>query len=432
MEAPMCLRLLSASALAVLTCATTAYSQGSDACTTAQAIAGLGTFAFDNSSATLDGAPDALCYEFGTSNIENDVWFEWTAPSTELFVLETCSQTTVDTKLAAYDGSCAGPILACNDDSCGLQSRVSFAATAGQPYLLRVGTFPSAAGGTGTITIRDNAPVLNPANLNYYSVVYENLTWSAAKAAAEATSFMGQQGHLATITDSAENAFVYFTLAGAELGQAWLGGFQNMNSPQYFEPGGGWEWVTGEPFNFVTWTQGEPNDTLMAEHFLGYWPADQWNDYIPNDAGVAAYVIEFDTGTTSVGSNYCISVVNSTGAASTISGSGSSSISGNNLVLTADSLPSQPGIFIAGPTQAQLAFFNGFLCIDPQGLQRFQSVASPAGGSISEAVDYATSAPGGLSAVAGSSYHYQRWNRDPAGGGGNANFSDGLEVTHTP
>ena len=86
----------------------------------------------------------------------------------------------------------------------------------------------------------------------------------------------------------------------------------------------------------------------------------------------------------------------------------------------------------AAPTQAQLAFFNGFLCIDPQGLQRFQIVTSPAGGSISEAVDYATSAPGGLNAVAGSSYHYQRWNRDPAGGGGNANFSNGLEIAHTP
>ncbi|TDJ74127.1 MAG: hypothetical protein E2O39_05130 [Planctomycetota bacterium] len=137
----------------------------------------------------------------------------------------------------------------------------------------------------------------------------------------------------------------------------------------------------------------------------------------------------FDFG---VGTNFCISVANSTGSASTITGTGSASISVNALVLTAENLPPQPGIFIAGPAQAQIPFFNGFLCIDPQGLQRFLTVASPVGGSITEVVDYATSAPGGLSVVAGASYNYQRWNRDPAGGGGNANFSDGYEVTHTP
>ena len=132
------------------------------------------------------------------------------------------------------------------------------------------------------------------------------------------------------------------------------------------------------------------------------------------------------------GTNYCISVPNSTGSASTISGSGSSSLSANNLVLTADNLPPQPGIFIAGPAQAQIPFFNGFLCVGQQGLQRFLNTAAPAGGSITEAVDYGTSAPGGLNVVAGLSYNYQRWNRDPAGGGGNANFSNGLELTHTP
>lgn len=136
------------------------------------------------------------------------------------------------------------------------------------------------------------------------------------------------------------------------------------------------------------------------------------------------------TGNCPVGTNYCASTPFSTGT-STISGSGSGSISANDLVLSADNLPSQPGIFIAGPTQAQIPFFNGFLCINPTGLQRFVNVANPSGGTITEAVNYATSAAGGLNASAGSSYQYQRWNRDPAAGGGNANFSNGLEVMHT-
>jgi len=133
-----------------------------------------------------------------------------------------------------------------------------------------------------------------------------------------------------------------------------------------------------------------------------------------------------------LGTNYCISTQNSTGAASTISASGSASISANDLVLQADNLPAQPGIFIAGPLNAQIPFFNGFLCISPQGLQRFSNVSSPAGGIVSEAVDYPSSAAGGLNVVAGQPYYYQRWNRDPAGGGGAANFSDGIEVLHTP
>ncbi len=133
-----------------------------------------------------------------------------------------------------------------------------------------------------------------------------------------------------------------------------------------------------------------------------------------------------------VGTNYCLSTVNSTGFASTMSATGSESLSANDLVLSANNLPSQPGIFIAGPGQGQAPFFNGFLCIATSGLQRFVNTTAPTAGVITEAVDYATAAMGGLNVVAGSSYNYQRWNRDPAAGGGNANFSDGLEITHTP
>lgn len=133
-----------------------------------------------------------------------------------------------------------------------------------------------------------------------------------------------------------------------------------------------------------------------------------------------------------IGTNFCISVPNSTGSPATISGTGSASIAANDLVIRADNLPAQPGIFIAGPSQAQLPFFDGFLCVAPNGLQRFLNTTAPSGGVISEAIDYASSAAGGLNVVAGSSYNYQRWNRDPAAGGSGANFSDGLEVLHTP
>jgi hypothetical protein len=69
--------------------------------------------------------------------------------------LNTCGQTGVDTKIAIYDGcGCpTGPALACNDDSCGLQSQVRWNPVPGNTYMIRVGTFPGATGGTGTFSI---------------------------------------------------------------------------------------------------------------------------------------------------------------------------------------------------------------------------------------------------------------------------------------
>ncbi|MHC4989828.1 MAG: hypothetical protein ACYTGC_02515, partial [Planctomycetota bacterium] len=135
---------------------------GADACAEAESISGEGVFAFDNSNATTDGPPNDLCLAFGSDQVESDVWFCWTAPCDALVRIETCGQTSVDTKMAVYDGcSCddptggsqLGPILDCNDDSCGLQSTVSFDAVAGGEYLIRIGTFPSAPGGPGNFSI---------------------------------------------------------------------------------------------------------------------------------------------------------------------------------------------------------------------------------------------------------------------------------------
>ena len=127
-----------------------------DDCADRTAISGTGVFDFDNTAASTDGAPDALCDEFGVSQIDNDVWFTWTAPCNGDFVVETCDLTTIDTKIAIYDGAdCAtSSILDCNDDTCGLRSQVTGTGLiAGQSYLIRIGTFPGAAGGPGQFSI---------------------------------------------------------------------------------------------------------------------------------------------------------------------------------------------------------------------------------------------------------------------------------------
>jgi len=129
-----------------------------DACASPTFLTGTGSFPFDSTAATTDGLPHFLCNFFGQSQIASDVWFLWTAPQTANFVADTCANTTFDTKIAVYQGSGPCPptdsnLLQCNDDACSSQSRVTFSAIAGQPYRIRVGSFPSQPGGVGTLRI---------------------------------------------------------------------------------------------------------------------------------------------------------------------------------------------------------------------------------------------------------------------------------------
>ncbi|MFT4538800.1 MAG: hypothetical protein ACI841_003408 [Planctomycetota bacterium] len=50
-----------------------AAAQGAEDCRQAQPITGDGSFSFDNSTATQDGAPNALCDFFGSSQIEREL-----------------------------------------------------------------------------------------------------------------------------------------------------------------------------------------------------------------------------------------------------------------------------------------------------------------------------------------------------------------------
>ena len=157
------MRILSTTLIVLACSSSTAIGQGNDTCSLAQPIAGEGTFAFDNFAATTDGLPDPICENAGQTQMDHDVWFVWTAPSSGSVTMSTCGLTTIDSWIAAYDGSACptGAPLDCNDDTCGTQSQVSFAATAGSDYLLRVGSWAGAAGGTGSISLSLQVPIGN-------------------------------------------------------------------------------------------------------------------------------------------------------------------------------------------------------------------------------------------------------------------------------
>jgi hypothetical protein len=131
---------------------------GSDDCATPTVIFGQGTFAFDTTAATAgaQGQLESLCDFSSTTNIDKDVWFEWTANAAGVAIIRTCGLAGHDTKIAAYSGSgCPidGTALECNDDWCGLQSRISLEVTSGATYTLQVGSTPGAPGGSGSLEI---------------------------------------------------------------------------------------------------------------------------------------------------------------------------------------------------------------------------------------------------------------------------------------
>ena len=134
-----------------------ASAQGSDSCTTPTVVTGQGTFPFNNAAATqgAEGQGYAQCQAFGSTTINHDVWFTWTGTTTGTFTLTLCGFTTVDTKVAVYDGAgCpTAPPLACNDDSCGFRSQLTFPVVAGNAYTIQLGTYPTANGGSGSFSI---------------------------------------------------------------------------------------------------------------------------------------------------------------------------------------------------------------------------------------------------------------------------------------
>ncbi len=128
-------------------------NEGDDTCAEMDFLASEGQYRFDTTTATQDGPAD--CPGGGDPDIDHDVWFCWTATCDGVVTIETCGLTTVDTKIAVYDGCYCPPttLLACNDDACGEQSSVSFSAVYNSQYLIRIGTPPGVSGGEGEFLI---------------------------------------------------------------------------------------------------------------------------------------------------------------------------------------------------------------------------------------------------------------------------------------
>jgi len=132
---------------------------------------------------------------------------------------------------------------------------------------------------------------------------------------------------------------------------------------------------------------------------------------------------------------YCQSSPNSMGPGANITSSGSTSIGANDFRLNiSGSASSTMGLFYYGSNQMLNPLGNGFRCVGGV-TGRFNPVSpSDAVGTASRLIDFtAPPANSGPNAItAGSTWNFQYWYRDNAGGGAGFNFSDGLEAAFCP
>lgn len=156
------------------------------------------------------------------------------------------------------------------------------------------------------------APVLFGSNS--YEFISGFFSFDEANAAAQALSFNGVNGHLVTITSSAENTFVANLISALDH-SVWIGATDRTVE-------GEWRWVTGEQFwsggsagtalLYANWALGQPDDfgggQDVATIFGGAVPtnAGKWDDG-GSGSGIGGgvfqrdgYIVEFEPTTVPV------------------------------------------------------------------------------------------------------------------------------------
>ena len=111
-------------------------------------------------------------------------------------------------------------------------------------------------------------------NGNWYEAVDIDSTYHAARSYCEDLG-----GHLVSLTSADEDTWVYTNLDGGDA--RWIGAYQDINSPEYSEPNGGWGWVSGEAWSYTNWNGDGPdnNDLSVPDEEAGhYCCGGAWND----------------------------------------------------------------------------------------------------------------------------------------------------------
>lgn len=134
---------------------------------------------------------------------------------------------------------------------------------------------------------------------HYYEYISApNLTWTQARAAAQAMIFMDEPGDLVTILTQEEDAFIDNTVL-SDGQNPWIGATDD-------ETEGEWTWVTGEIFwiggpdgevqngLFADWdVDGQPDDFGGNEDYAMIRASRKWNDQPHGSPNPTGFVVEF-------------------------------------------------------------------------------------------------------------------------------------------
>ena len=149
--------ILTAIIVLIVTASFAVSSPVNDYCT--NATIATESVPYTGSTVTATGSQESSC----AYNDELDVWYEYTAASTQTVIVSLCDSD-FDTTLAVYDG-CGGVTLACTDDFCGLQSKLEIDVTQGSTYFIRIAGYEWDVGNyTLLVTVKQCALPAEPNN----------------------------------------------------------------------------------------------------------------------------------------------------------------------------------------------------------------------------------------------------------------------------
>ncbi|MEZ6016391.1 MAG: hypothetical protein R3F49_14835 [Planctomycetota bacterium] len=461
---------------------------GNDDCTGATPLTLNAPIVFDTLSASTS-APNWTC----AGNGGPDLWYSYTATANGELRVSTCGSS-YDTALEVFSGNCGNPaLIACNDDVCAQQAQVTWTATSGTSYLIRVGGY-NGLSGLGTVLLE----VPPPAGVELVSNVAG--TWIDISGTGTALGLDDDEeiDILTTLGNSLLPAGV--ARVGSNGGVRFGGVGTNMIAVNTAIPNGlvfagdqtllpFWDdvntalgtvgdiyWQETQGRLIIQWADvgfynGAATDRASFQiqvpatgayfaQFLyqdvsgarannggsatiGYQAGGVENDvqWSFNQAGAVmdgTVLTLLPIGAGGVGTNFCVANANSTGQTGRIAGSGSASVAANGLTLSADQLPNNAfGFFLTSTTQsfvANPAGSQGNLCLGGS-IGRYvgagQIKNTGATGAFSLALDLTqTPTPTGfVSVTVGQTRYFQAWHRDVAAGAATSNFTNGLAVT---
>jgi len=426
-----------------------------------------------------------------------DIWYTYAATSGNTVIVDTCGSS-FNTVLEVYTGTCAGlTSLRCNNDFCGTQSSVNFVGVPGTTYRIRVGGANSEVG-MGTVIVSETPPpsltIVDNIPGTWIDISGTGTPLGLADdAEVDITTTISNALFAAGTVRVGSNGGIRFDGAGQDLGitngslpnagafglsgQSLLGFWDDLDSDSglygdiYYQDIQGRlivQWQTVAFFNgsptadTVTFQIQVPANagSVMAQFLyqdvlqprangggsatIGYQAGSpthqndfEWSFNIPGSV-TNGDVLSVIVGAGGLGSPFCMTNPNTSGATAAISAAGTAVVASNDVTLVASSMPmNQFGFFLTSQSQGLVTNpggSQGNLCLSGV-IGRYVGPGfiknSGANGTFDLRIDLNRTPAGSVlvSIAPGQTWNFQAWFRDNGPGGQPwSNFTNGVSI----